>query len=287
MLSSLALTIFFLGYVTSTSNLTFGNFTVNMVGKSGQFDLVNGVNGESLRFKFNDLTEMDSNNTAVNAPDHKVTSFANSASFSDKDTHKFPNTTVEAEYFNFKYELKNGANFTGTMYLMTTNGTLMMGNQKHDVLPGDLKFNFGVSGWTFCVNGTDQCKVNGTSLDLSYTVQHMGGNHNHTNNTIKFLSDAEASLEMNATPAFTEGNSAVFMNGDYMLDGKSATMPDGYPKTEVNGNSATFTYRFAKFSNSVVYDPVATTQLSSEDNSSGFLKAGYFFALIALFFALF
>merc|ERR1712107_264909 len=55
------------------------------------------------------------------------------------------------------------------------------------------------------------------------------------------------------------GDSAMKLSDQVQLDGSQwVTMPAGYPSVDLQGQSSVFTFRFPKFDQTALYDPLMT-----------------------------
>ena len=65
------------------------------------------------------------------------------------------------------------------------------------------------------------------------------------------------------------GDVPLVLSNRVQKDGAWVSMPDGFPKMETQGGSAIFIFRFPKFTDNAVYDPIIGMGETIEDSSPG------------------
>ena len=65
------------------------------------------------------------------------------------------------------------------------------------------------------------------------------------------------------------GDVPLVLSNRVLKDGAWVSMPDGFPKMETQGGSAIFIFRFPKFNDNAVYDPIIGMGETIEESSPG------------------
>ncbi len=111
---------------------------------------------------------------------------------------------------------------------------------------GDVKFNIELSGWQWCTTQSPCSGSTNVGAFIDVTVSVKG-----TNAAASWSSDNMVGKL---------GGSSITLSNTLVLDGTVTAMPSGYPMIGGNGNKNSITFRFPKFSNSAMYDPVLSAQ---------------------------
>lgn len=136
---------------------------------------------------------------------------------------------------------KGGSAAYGTMefdtYIIEESGTITSedGSESFDVEEDDIKFNIRLSDWTW---DTDSEYV-----DVSLIIKGKSD-------------EAEEDEEEENKTFDLGGNIPLILSGRVVVDGTETDMPEGYPTYRKTGNKYTFIFRFPKFTDTAVYDPV-------------------------------
>jgi len=78
------------------------------------------------------------------------------------------------------------------------------------------------------------------------------------------------------------GGIGLQLTNKTMVDGKQVEMPEGYPKVAMKGSSQVFTFRFPKFTQSALYDPLLTTAQAGVVASQAAGLTGSIFSFVFL-----
>ena len=130
-------------------------------------------------------------------------------------------------------------------YIMLTSGTIFNGDgEPTAVVEGDVKFNIGMSGWTFCDANNPCGGSDVTSEFVDVAIEIKGSNDQPE------PSDTDALT-------FDLGNVPMILSNRVEVDGFEQDMPEGFPRTEsTEGQETVFVFRFPRFIDSVFYDPL-------------------------------
>lgn len=112
---------------------------------------------------------------------------------------------------------------------------------------GDVKFNLALSNWHWCGEGAEcgkgQTSQVGAFIDVVISVK----------------GSAEAKVGSDGKSVELGGGATIELSDRVFVDGEWTTMPAGYPMVSTQGSSTMFTFRFPKFSESALYDPVVSS----------------------------
>lgn len=112
---------------------------------------------------------------------------------------------------------------------------------------GDVKFNLALSNWHWCGDGAEcgkgQTSQVGAFIDVVISVKGSG----------------EAKAGPDGKSVELGGGATIELSDRVFVDGEWTTMPAGYPMVSTQGSSTMFTFRFPKFSESALYDPVVSS----------------------------
>jgi hypothetical protein len=152
---------------------------------------------------------------------------------------------IEARKISFEASIAEVGKIELDTYIMRSNGTInTSGGESWVVEPGDVKFNIIISDWSFC-STTNQCgdgNETGQFLDVAVQVQ---GNSDSPEQS------AEDALLFNLG-----GGVPLILSKQVVIDDFSVEMPEGFPRVEMTAEGALFVFRFPRFQEYAVYDPI-------------------------------
>lgn len=207
--------------------------TVKVLGQSGKVSLTR--DDETITIDFDSMVEKDSTGSAVGMTgslntQHGVNSFATqSFSFSQLAVVTYKNLLFDT--FTFESPINNIGKLKCQVFVAKQNGTITDGDDTFSVSKGDVKWNIEIPEWTFLSNGA--------FIDLDIEIKTKGGE--------------EAS---GSGKSYSVGNAQLKMASNVLKDSQTVPMTATYPKMVTKGNKKIFTFRFEKFSNSLLYDPM-------------------------------
>lgn len=254
--------------VMADTEMSGDGATADVLGQSGKIVLT--YEDQSTQITISSITEVDSSgntvgNTGPAAGKHSFNSFATQDfTFSDVQEKTFQG--LETSYVNFTCSLvDNVANLTVDLYLFLENGNTTIDSRNYTVSPGSFKFSYYLSNWPFCtIGGSDEnntlcikgnSEQEGAFLDFEIILKAVG--------------NAQDVSDNNGTSIVTyDDESNVVLPNKYQVDGEWFTMPDGYPLTENQGSQQIVTFRFARFSGTVDYDPFVNWGSDSANSNS-------------------
>jgi len=232
---------------------------LKIMGQSGKFTLYEATPDDGITVTMDALSELDAAGNEVGsggAVKHSFNSFATqSFTIAEKESGVAIGTAT-ADRVNFTANIGSETDPVGKLkvetYLITENGTVGNGDESWEVVEGDLKWNIVFPQWKFCnpctKGGTQET---GNSLDLTITVSGQG-----------------AASDKGSGKVSIGGGKTLNLASKVSIDGTNVDMPEGYPKTTVQGSKTMTTFRFPKFSESVVYDPtIGSEGGSGTDNA--------------------
>lgn len=112
---------------------------------------------------------------------------------------------------------------------------------------GDVKFNLALSNWHWCGEGAECSKGQTSQVGAFIDV------------VISVKGSAEAKAGSDGKSVELGGGATIELSDRVFVDGEWTTMPAGYPMVSTQGSSTMFTFRFPKFSESALYDPVVSS----------------------------
>jgi len=119
-----------------------------------------------------------------------------------------------------------------------------------NVVPGDIKFNIELYRWKFCE--LNNCREAGESVDVAVKIKGK--------NKFAMRKDGVNPAGKGKTTEYELGGGiSLFLTNLVSVDGKITEMPEGYPKSEVKADGSVFTFRFPRFADRILYDPIIGT----------------------------
>jgi len=219
-------------------------------GQSGKFTLVpQGSSGSSvgLRVTMDALREVDADGNEVGTSGsvkHSINTFASQAFTVGEMETVLIGSGVSAAKVSFESTISQIGRIGVDTYVMAQAGTVGMSNESWDVNIGDLKWNIRLWDWTWCDGGNcqqGQTEEVGAFVELDITVQNLGGG------SASRGSGKSVSLGSNAT---------LELSTQVLKDCAWEQLPAEFPSISTQGSSTTITFRFPRFENSSLYDPV-------------------------------
>ncbi|KAL3866252.1 hypothetical protein ACJMK2_043567 [Sinanodonta woodiana] len=241
---------------TANSNGVF----VKVLGHSGKIlislreDPSDGPDSVVVEFSAIKEKSMDGTEVGKTGSKHSFNTFANqNFTFSEVVNGSYQNlTTVQ---FNFSADLSSvSSQLVTVVYIFTKAGNITVGNETTEVEPGTVKFNIEIRNWTFCGTSNTICSkstANESGALIDFDIDIKGkGNATKVNETTERKNGTRGdSYELGGGAKVIMSKKVKYDNGDW------SDMPDGYPSVNSTGSKQTFTFRFMKFNQSVLYDP--------------------------------
>lgn len=212
---------------------------VDVLGQSGKIRLIRG--GKTITVEFDNLQEVDANGAPVGmsgalSTKHGVNSFATqNFQFSSIQTN-ITYRNVSMDRFDFTSPINSIGKLKITTFIINEVGSVSTLAEKWNVQPGDMKWNIEMNTWQWC---TACSEGTGAYIDLDIVVKTI---------------DAEPTEQGNKT--FSIGDASLQLSDEVRVDDVAKYMPSGWPKFATKGNKKVFSFRFPKFANKVVYDPL-------------------------------
>lgn len=216
-----------------SQDLSSEGTVVKVLGQSGKISLTR--DNQTITIDFDSMKEKDANGDAVGmtgalSTQHGVNSFATqSFTFSTLSTITYKNVSMDT--FTFESPINTIGKLKCQIFIARENGTIVDGSDNFTVVKGDVKWNIEIPEWSFLTNGA--------FVDLEVEIKTKDG------------SEASGSEK-----SYSVGNAKLKMASNVMKDNQTVPMPATYPKIITKGSKKIFTFRFAKFTNSMIYDPI-------------------------------
>ncbi|CAK9015360.1 LisH domain-containing protein ARMC9 (Armadillo repeat-containing protein 9) [Durusdinium trenchii] len=225
---------------------------VNVQGQSGKFTIVpKGSSGNSvgIRVTMDALREVDASGNAVGqsgSVKHSVNTFA-SQDFTVGDVELVSIGSVSASKVSFESTISSIGKLGVDTYLIATSGTVGMNTDSWEVGMGDLKWNIRLWDWTWCGDVGATCKNGevGDAVELDITVTNMGGG-------------SASEKEGDKKEVSLGGSAELSLSTAVQTDCVWEEMAAGYPMITTQGSGTTLTFRFPRFIDSSLYDPVVS-----------------------------
>ena len=227
--------IYFLLFVSAYAVTHESNGTsIEVLGQSGKARIVRGETTVTMQVDYlNEIDEFDNEVGNIGQNKHSVNSFATqSFTFSDLVDKEYQNTSVQE--FTFETPIYSIGKLKLVTMLVGESGEVGTETETWSVSAGDLKWNIELSDWTFC----DPC-ADGTAKYIDVALEIKGSKSESKGNQTTDLGDATLQL-----------------SNRVVIDSEEIYMPTGYPKITTKGSKQLFVFRFPKFMNKAVYDPL-------------------------------
>mmetsp|Transcript_171034 Transcript_171034/g.415702 ORF Transcript_171034/g.415702 Transcript_171034/m.415702 type:complete len:303 (+) Transcript_171034:59-967(+) len=224
-----------------------GNDTtlLHVQGQSGKFTLYTASRGRSngIQVWMDALRELDASGNAVGTsgnPKHSINTFA-AQDFSIRDPEDVTiGEGVSATKVSFSSPVSTIGEVQIDTYVMCEDGVVGTGNETWGVRAGDVKWNIELYSWTWCGCQQGQNQQVGDMVEVDITV--------------KGLVDAQQGSSGRSVDL--GGGLTLELSDQVTVDGEPASMPDGFPQVSFQGSRTILTFRFPKFRDRLVYDPV-------------------------------
>lgn len=241
---------------------------IKVLGNSGKFT-VKPPKGSGAMVTFDYLYELDSTGAEIGNSGntkHSIQTFASqSFTFGNPTPTVYQNVSTTQLDFETKISSTVGTLKIST-YIFGENGNVGTQTESWAVKKGDVKFNIELSGWTWCAG--NNCKQGNTPKTGAYIDVAI---------EIKGKNSAEKKKGGNST--YDLGDKVnLELSNQVLVDGAWQSMPSGYPKVTTKGGKTLFVFRFPKFSNKAVYDPILGLSESEDSPSQETSGAGKMFS---------
>ena len=227
---------------------------------------------------------------------HSIESFA-TQEFSISDPVETIVSGVAASQITLTSQVGEAGIIELYAYIFSENGTLNMENgDVWDVTQNDVKFNIRLSNWTFCVAGNPcgnkDAVSDGEMIDVAVEIKVLGGENDGDSNDgdsndentgdRRKLEEVQADSEIDL-----EGNIALYLSSKVQVDGTWQDMADGYLIEQSKNQKVLYIFRFPKFGDGAVYDPLVRYSMADEtvsDNDSASSTVGVFLPTLLVVF---
>ena len=206
-------------------------------------------NSVGIRVTMDALREVDASGNAVGqsgSVKHSVNTFA-SQDFTVGDVELVSIGSVSASKVSFESTISSIGKLGVDTYLIATSGTVGMNTDSWEVGMGDLKWNIRLWDWTWCGDVGATCKNGevGDAVELDITVTNMGGG-------------SASEKEGDKKEVSLGGSAELSLSTAVQTDCVWEEMAAGYPMITTQGSGTTLTFRFPRFIDSSLYDPVVS-----------------------------
>lgn len=233
--------LFFLSITSGSAFQHSSNGTsINVLGQSGKVSIERGSN--SVVMQIDKLYEVAGDEyIGTSGQDrHSVISFATqNFQFTPLKNIEYNNVSVDEFYF-YTPIYSIGMLDVRTM-LINEVGTLGTETESWQVAAGDLKWNIELRDWTFLPEAT--------AVEIHIEIKGSKEKADKKSNTTVEIGGATLQLSNRVTK-----------------DGVEVDMPQGYPRIETQGSKEFYIFRFPRFDDKIIYDPVM--QLSDPSSTS-------------------
>lgn len=242
----------------SAFNFSGHSTSIDVLGQSGKVTIKRGFN--VITMQMDKLYEVANNEyigtTGQNK--HSVTAFANQDfEFTPLQTVTYKNVSVDEFYF-YSTIYNIGILDVRTM-LVNNQSSLGTSTEKWAVEPGDIKWNIELRNWEFLPEAD--------SIELHIEIK---GNKPVGNTTSKDIDIGGATLQL---------------SNRVVIDDVEQDMPQGFPKVIQKGSKDFYIFRFPRFTNKAIYDPVLqfATVSSGSKHIPAFLGMLFITLLLCLY----
>lgn len=237
---------------------------VDVLGRSGKFSIFDESVGKedpnTVTVEVDALRELDADGAEVGksgSVKHSIETFA-SQDFTIHPAESAKIGEVSATMIAFDTPISTIGRLSVNTYILKNSGTVGTDTETWAVRANDVKFNIALSEWKWCGEASD-CKQGGTTqngeyIDVDIKIKGKAAKPERNGSSKDYDLGADVGLDL---------SDRVF------VDGAWTTMPAGFPKMELKGGSAIFTFRFPKFDQEAMYDPVVEFADSLPDKPLG------------------
>lgn len=226
---------------------TPGGTHIEVLGQSGKVK-VSRADVLIMTMTFDRMYEISGDsklNTNINFPTQDFL-------FTDIVQNTYQNVSVDEFTFSSHLQTPNGralGKLEIRSMLIEQDGAMSTSAESWDVSKGDIKWNIKLSEWLWDVG------VDALELRLNIKGEKASGN--------------------SSSMVHDLGGGTLQLSQRVEVDGVDASMPVGYPRVESEGSKDIYVFRFPKFVNTLVYDPVLqmdtteTTETTGDANRAG------------------
>ena len=223
----------------SAFNFSGHSTSIDVLGQSGKVTIKRGSN--VITMQIDKLYEVanDKYIGTTGSNKHSVTAFANQDfQFTELQTVTYKNVSVNEFYF---YSSIYDIGFLDVRTMLVNNrSSLGTVTEEWSVNPGDIKWNIELRNWQFLPEADH--------IELHIEIK---GNRPVGNTTSKSIDIGGGTLQL---------------SNRVVIDGVEQDMPQGYPKVVQKGSKDFYIFRFQRFTDSAVYDPVLQFGISAGNN---------------------
>ncbi|KAK3599354.1 hypothetical protein CHS0354_009854 [Potamilus streckersoni] len=269
---SLFVVLAFLSSSLADKTFNSSGVFVKVLGQSGKISIGQRENQTGdpnlVMVEFSEIKEKSSDGTAVGETGkqkHSFNTFANQ-NFNFSEVVKGSYQNLSAIHFSFTADLTSvNSQLVTVIYIFTEAGNITVDNETTEVESGTVKFNIEMKNWSFCGTNNINCSKGnadetGALIDFDIIVKGKG-------NATKVNETTERMKGTRGDNYDLGGGAKIIMSKKVKYDnGPWSDMAVGYPKVSSTGDKQTFTFRFLKFNQSVLYDP--TIQLAQGNTNT-------------------
>lgn len=236
----------------SAFNFSGHSTSIDVLGQSGKVTIRRGSN--VITMQMDKLYEV-SNNVYIGTSGqnkHSVTAFANqNFDFTPLRTVTYKNVSVDEFYF---YSPIYSIGFLDVRTMLVNNqSSLGTSTEEWAVNPGDIKWNIELRNWHFLPEAD--------SIELHIEIKGRRPVGNTTSKSIDI------------------GGGTLQLSNRVVIDGVEQDMPLGFPKVVQKGSKDFYIFRFPRFQDKAIYDPVLQFAVSSGER----LLPSFAFLLLVFF----
>lgn len=254
---------------TGDRSTSAAGLSVDVLGQSGKFTAYRTSLGKSdpnkVVVEMDGIAEIDAGGSPVGSGGslsnkHGIQSFATQAfTFSPIETRSL-GEGVNASMVAFDTAVNSIGQLKVETYILTQGGVVGPEGDNWTAAAGDLKWNINLSSWTWCPDSPCQGGGTGAYIDLDIAV--------------KGSSDAPNSTGGKNSTYSLGGGVSMELTNKVTVDGNVTEMPAGFPRIETKGGKQVFTFRFPKFNNYALYDPLLRMSGEEDTNTDPIMTGG-------------
>jgi hypothetical protein len=236
---------------------------VNIVGKSGKFSIFDTALGKSdpnaVTIEIDALREVAADGTtsvgAGGNAKHSLETFANQR-FTIDDPVDDDVAGVQAQKVLFSTSVNGIGKLEVQTFIFKSSGSVGTDTETWSARVDDVKFNIKLSDWSFCGDTGTSCSQDNSEQIGNYVDVDIKIKGKFSTPIPSGISVADENDWPSPKAFDLGGNIPLQLSNRVFVDGVWTSMPDGYPKMINTGGSAIFTFRFPRFADTAVYDPV-------------------------------
>lgn len=229
------LILLLLGYA-SAFNFNGHSTSIDVLGQSGKVTIKRGSNIITMQMDKLYEVQGDKYIGTTGQNKHSVTAFANqNFQFTQLQTVTYKNVSVDEFYF---YSPIYSIGFLDVRTMLVNNqSSLGTSTEEWAVKPGDIKWNIELRNWQFLPEAD--------SIELHIEIKGRRPVGNTTSKSIDI------------------GGGTLQLSNRVVIDGVEQDMPQGFPKVVQKGSKDFYIFRFPRFQDKAIYDPVLQFAVSS------------------------